>query len=110
MPTSSGSPTISAPRCNELDRVRVHVVVNCATLCPCAAPASNTPRLLENSDLVPAKLREEMDELLEEDSDIVTETADVLNFALVKSVTAGSQDGGPREVLDRREKPSPDDR
>jgi len=88
----------------------VHVVANSATLCPCTEQVPNTARLLENSELLAAKLRKVMDELLDKSSDIVTETADVLYFALVKSVAAGVRMQDFERVLDRREKPSPDHR
>jgi phosphoribosyl-ATP pyrophosphohydrolase len=65
---------------------------------------SNTVRLLENPALLDAKLREEMAELLEENSDISAETADVLYFALVKSVAAGVKLEDIERVLDRRER------
>ena len=65
---------------------------------------SNTARLLENPGLLDAKLREEVTELLEENSDIVSETADVLYFALVKSVAAGIRMEDIERVLDRRER------
>lgn len=67
-------------------------------------PGSNTGRLLDDPALLDAKLREEMAELLEEDSDIVSETADVLYFALVKSVAAGVRMEDIERVLDRRER------
>ena len=65
---------------------------------------SNTVRLLENPGLLDAKLREELAELLEENSDIVSETADVIYFALVKSVAAGVRMEDIERVLDRRER------
>ena len=65
---------------------------------------SNTVRLLESPALLDAKLREEMAELLEENSDISAETADVLYFALVKSVAAGVKLEDIERVLDRRER------
>ena len=67
-------------------------------------PGSNTVRLLEDPGLLDAKLTEELAELVEEDSNILSETADVLYFALVKSVAAGVRMEDIERVLDRRER------
>jgi phosphoribosyl-ATP pyrophosphohydrolase len=65
---------------------------------------SNTARLLKDPGLLHAKLREELEELLDDKSDIISESADVLYFALVKSVAAGVRMEDIERVLDRRER------
>jgi len=65
---------------------------------------SNTARLLDDPDLLDAKLREELEEMLEPDADVAAEIADLLYFTLVKSVAAGIKIEEVEELLDRREK------
>lgn len=65
---------------------------------------SNTVKLLENPDLLDSKLSEETAELIAGDADIVSETADLLYFTLVKSVAAGVRIEDIERVLDRRER------
>lgn len=65
---------------------------------------SNTVRLLDNPVLLDAKLREEIAELVADNSDVVVEIADVIYFALVKSVAAGVRIEDIERVLDRRER------
>ncbi|MFP3880728.1 MAG: HisA/HisF-related TIM barrel protein [Actinomycetota bacterium] len=65
---------------------------------------SNTVRLLDEPELVDAKLREELEELLEDDADVAAEIADLLYFTLVKSVAAGIKLEEVVELLDMREK------
>ena len=65
---------------------------------------SNTASLLDDPDLLDAKLREEVAELVAPGADVAAETADVLYFALVKSIAAGVTVGDIMEILDRRER------
>ena len=65
---------------------------------------SNTVRLLDQPELLEAKLREELEELLEDGADVVAEIADLFYFTLVKSVAAGSRLEDVEGLLDRREK------
>lgn len=65
---------------------------------------SNTVRLLDDSELLDAKLREEMEELLEHDADVAAEVADLIYFTLVKSVAAGIGLEDVEEILDMRER------
>lgn len=65
---------------------------------------SNTVRLFDDPALLDAKLTEETDELIADDADILSETADLLYFALVKSVAAGVRFEDIERVLDRRER------
>ena len=65
---------------------------------------SNTATLLENSDLLGAKIREEADELATASSrnDVIAEAADVLYFALVKAAASGVGIEDIEAELDRR--------
>ena len=65
---------------------------------------SNTVRLLDEPDLLDAKLREELKELLEPEADVAAEIADLLYFTLVKSVAAGIKLEEVEELLEMREK------
>lgn len=65
---------------------------------------SNTVRLLDEPGLVDAKLLEEAEELTAADADIAAEAADLLYFALVKSVAAGISLEEIERVLDGRER------
>lgn len=65
---------------------------------------SNTVRLLDEPDLLDAKLREELEEMLAPDADVAAEIADLLYFTLVKSVAAGIKLEEVEELLDMREK------
>jgi len=65
---------------------------------------SNTTRLLGDPALLDAKLGEEVAELVAPDADVAAETADVLYFALVKSIAAGVTVEDVVEILDRRER------
>jgi phosphoribosyl-ATP pyrophosphohydrolase len=65
---------------------------------------SNTVRLMDDPDLLARKLTEELGELLEPDSDVVAEAADLLYFTLVKSVSAGVSLEEIESVLDGRER------
>ncbi|MEA2009858.1 MAG: phosphoribosyl-ATP diphosphatase [Actinomycetota bacterium] len=67
-------------------------------------PGSNTVRLLNDSDLLGAKLREEADELAAASAhgDVVGEAADVIYFALVKAVAAGVDLADIERELNRR--------
>lgn len=65
---------------------------------------SNTIRLLDEPDLLDAKLREELEEMLADDADVAAEIADLLYFTLVKSVAAGIKLEEVEELLDMREK------
>ena len=67
-------------------------------------PGSNTVRLLNDAALLGAKLREEADELAGAvcRSDVVSEAADVIYFALVKAVSAGAGIEDIESELDRR--------
>jgi phosphoribosyl-ATP pyrophosphohydrolase/phosphoribosyl-AMP cyclohydrolase len=65
---------------------------------------SNTVRLLDDSGLLDAKLREEAAELVEPGADVAAEAADLLYFALVKSVAAEISLEDIERILDRRER------
>ena len=65
---------------------------------------SNTVRLLDDSGLLDAKLLEEAAELVEPGADVAAEAADLLYFALVKSVAAGISLEDIERILDRRER------
>lgn len=65
---------------------------------------SGTVRLLDDPALLDAKLVEEVDELVEPGADVIAETADLMYFALVKSVAAGKTLEDVVGVLDRRER------
>jgi phosphoribosyl-ATP pyrophosphohydrolase len=65
---------------------------------------SNTVKLLDDPGLLNAKLAEETAELVADDADIIVETADLLYFALVKSVSADVRIEDIERVLDRRER------
>lgn len=65
---------------------------------------SNTMRLLEDPDLLAAKLAEELAELFEPGANVAAEAADLLYFTLVKSVSTGVSLGDIESVLDRRER------
>jgi phosphoribosyl-ATP pyrophosphohydrolase len=70
----------------------------------CRPLGSNTVRLMDDPDLLDHKLTEELSELLEPDSDVVAEAADLLYFTLVKSVSAGVSLEDIESVLDGRER------
>jgi phosphoribosyl-ATP pyrophosphohydrolase len=59
---------------------------------------------MDDPDLLARKLTEELGELLETDSDVVAEAADLLYFTLVKSVSAGVSLEEIESVLDGRER------
>jgi phosphoribosyl-ATP pyrophosphohydrolase/phosphoribosyl-AMP cyclohydrolase/histidinol dehydrogenase len=61
-------------------------------------------RLLESADLLDSKLVEEVGELVEPGADVGAETADVLYFALVKSVASGVSLEDITKILDQRER------
>lgn len=65
---------------------------------------SNTVLLMEDSDLLDAKIREEAEELSRTISDVALEAADLLYFALVKSVAAGVSFEEIERILDHRER------
>jgi len=67
-------------------------------------PGSNTVRLLNDTDLLGAKLREEADELAAASSpaEVATEAADVIYFTLVKAVAAGVSVWDIERELDQR--------
>lgn len=65
---------------------------------------SNTVRLLDDPDLLAAKIREEVEELIDPSAEVMWEAADVVYFALVKSVAAGVSLEDIEKVLDRRER------
>jgi phosphoribosyl-ATP pyrophosphohydrolase/phosphoribosyl-AMP cyclohydrolase len=65
---------------------------------------SNTVRLLDEPDLLAAKLTEELGELLHPGADVAAEAADLLYFTLVKSISAGVSLEDVVSVLDRRER------
>ncbi len=65
---------------------------------------SNTVRLFDDPGLLDAKLREEVAELTAADADVTSEAADLLYFALVKSVAAGVRVEDIERVLDLRER------
>lgn len=65
---------------------------------------SNTVRLLDEPDLLAAKIREEAEELIDPSAEVMWEAADVVYFALVKSVAAGVSLEDIEKVLDRRER------
>ena len=65
---------------------------------------SNTVQLLDDPALLDAKIREEAAELTATGSDVALEAADLLYFALVKSVAAGVRLGDIERLLDHRER------
>jgi phosphoribosyl-AMP cyclohydrolase / phosphoribosyl-ATP pyrophosphohydrolase len=65
---------------------------------------SNTVRLLDDMALLDAKLAEETEELTSPGADIASEAADLLYFALVKSVAAGVALEEIESILDSRER------
>lgn len=65
---------------------------------------SNTTRLVEDGRLLDDKLAEELRELIAADADVAAEAADLLYFALVKSVSAGVRLADIENVLDHRER------
>lgn len=65
---------------------------------------SNTVRLFDDPGLLDAKLREEVAEFTAADADITSEAADLLYFALVKSVAAGVRIEDIERVLALRER------
>jgi phosphoribosyl-ATP pyrophosphohydrolase/phosphoribosyl-AMP cyclohydrolase/histidinol dehydrogenase len=65
---------------------------------------SNTVRLLDDTALLDAKLVEETGELTSPGADIASEAADLLYFALVKSVAAGVALEEIESILDSRER------
>jgi phosphoribosyl-ATP pyrophosphohydrolase/phosphoribosyl-AMP cyclohydrolase len=67
-------------------------------------PGSNTARLLRDSDLLDAKLTEELGEFLAADADVAAEAADLLYFTLVKSISVGVSLEDVASILDRRER------
>lgn len=69
-----------------------------------APPGSYTARLLGDPALLDAKLREEVDELVEARTpgEVVHEAADVLYFTLVRLLAAGASLGDVEAELDRR--------
>jgi phosphoribosyl-ATP pyrophosphohydrolase/phosphoribosyl-AMP cyclohydrolase len=70
-----------------------------------ARPAgSNTARLLDDPDLLADKLAEELGELLEPDSNVAAEAADLLYFTMVKSISAGVSLEELASILDSRER------
>ena len=64
---------------------------------------SNTVRLLDDSRLLAAKIVEEATELTAQDADVAPEAADLVYFALVKSVAAGVSVEEIERILDQRE-------
>jgi phosphoribosyl-ATP pyrophosphohydrolase/phosphoribosyl-AMP cyclohydrolase/histidinol dehydrogenase len=60
-------------------------------------------RLLDHSDLLDAKIMEEAAELTSPDADVAPEAADLVYFALVKSVAAGVSIEDIERILDHRE-------
>jgi phosphoribosyl-ATP pyrophosphohydrolase len=65
---------------------------------------SNTVRLLDDPDLLAAKLIEEATELGEPGADIASETADLLYFILARLVASGVSLDNVESILDRRER------
>lgn len=65
---------------------------------------SNTARLIDDTRLLDAKLREEVDEFVAPNADITAEAADLFYFALVKSVAAGTSLEDIERILDLRER------
>ncbi|MFZ0013224.1 MAG: HisA/HisF-related TIM barrel protein [Acidimicrobiia bacterium] len=65
---------------------------------------SNTVRLLDDPSLLDAKLAEEVGELVAPDAEVGAEAADVIYFALVKSLAAGMSLEEIARILDRRER------
>jgi phosphoribosyl-ATP pyrophosphohydrolase len=65
---------------------------------------SNTARLLNDPDLLRAKLREEANELAQAESreDVTAEAADILYFTLVKAAASGVRVADIEDELDRR--------
>lgn len=64
---------------------------------------SNTVRLLDDSPLLDAKILEEAAELTAPDAEVAPEAADLVYFALVKSVAAGVSVEDIERILDHRE-------
>jgi phosphoribosyl-ATP pyrophosphohydrolase len=77
-----------------------------ATLAADPPEASNTAKLLEDPDLLAAKLSEEAGELARASSaeDVVHETADLIYFALVKAASVGVSVSQVEAELDIRER------
>jgi phosphoribosyl-ATP pyrophosphohydrolase len=77
-----------------------------ATLAADPPEASNTAKLLEDPDLLAAKLSEEAGELARASSaeDVVHETADLIYFALVKAASVGVSMSQVEAELDIRER------
>ncbi|HET9259107.1 MAG TPA: phosphoribosyl-ATP diphosphatase [Acidimicrobiia bacterium] len=65
---------------------------------------SNTVRLLDDVRLLDTKIVEEAAELIASDADIAPEAADLVYFALVKSVAAGVSVEDIERILDHRER------
>jgi phosphoribosyl-AMP cyclohydrolase / phosphoribosyl-ATP pyrophosphohydrolase len=65
---------------------------------------SNTVRLLDDPDLLDAKLAEELSELTAPEADVTEEAADLLYFLLVKTRAAGVNLEDIARTLDRRER------
>lgn len=65
-------------------------------------PGSNTARLLDDVDLLDAKIVEEAAELIAPDADVRAEAADLIYFTLVKSVGADVRVEEIERVLDQR--------
>lgn len=65
---------------------------------------SNTVRLLDDPGLLDSKLLEEARELIEPGADVAAEAADLIYFALVKSVAAGVSLEELEQILDARER------
>jgi phosphoribosyl-ATP pyrophosphohydrolase len=65
---------------------------------------SNTLRLLDDPSLLDAKLAEEVEELIAPDAEVTAEAADVIYFALVKSLAAGTGLEEIARLLDYRER------
>jgi phosphoribosyl-ATP pyrophosphohydrolase/phosphoribosyl-AMP cyclohydrolase len=65
---------------------------------------SNTVRLLDDPSLLDAKILEEAAELTANDADVAPEAADLVYFALVKSVAAGVTVEDIERILDHRER------
>jgi phosphoribosyl-ATP pyrophosphohydrolase len=70
------------------------------------APASNTRKLLEDPDLLAAKLTEEAAELgaAQSNAEVIHEAADLLYFVLVRATAAGVALEDVARELDRRER------
>lgn len=65
---------------------------------------SNTVKLLQDSALLDAKLKEEVAELTAPDADTAAEAADLLYFAIVKGVADGLSLEDITQILDQRER------